>query len=81
MVLIVKIITLITFFVCSQAEATLRGSARERLPSDPPPPPPLPPVTQDKSVSSLPPHIMGAPYPFGLNPSAVMQDPRLQALK
>ncbi|TSM52236.1 Genetic suppressor element 1 [Bagarius yarrelli] len=60
-----------------QAEAALRGSARERLPSDPPPPPPL---TQEKSVSSLPPHIMGAPYPFGLNPSAVMQDPRLQAL-
>lgn len=78
MVLLVKIITLITFFgVCSQAEAALRGPARERLPSDPPPPS----ATQEKSVSSLPPHIMGAPYPFGLNPSAVMQDPRLQALK
>ncbi|XP_053542017.1 genetic suppressor element 1 [Ictalurus punctatus] len=59
-----------------QAEATLRGPARERLPSDPPPPPP----TQEKTVSSLPPHLMGPPYPFGLNPSAVMQDPRLQAL-
>lgn len=61
--------------MCSQAEAALRGPARERLPSDPPPP------TQDKSVAPLPPHLMGTPYPFGLTPSAVMQDPHLQALK
>lgn len=57
----------------------MRGPVRERLPSEPPPPSPH--QTQDKSVSSLPPHLMGAHYPFGLNPSAVMQDPRLQALK
>lgn len=81
MVIILKIITLTTFFLCLQAEAALRGAARERLPSDPPPPPPPAPPTQDKSVSSLPPHLMGTPYPFGLSPSAVMQDPRLQALK
>ncbi|XP_060770965.1 genetic suppressor element 1-like isoform X2 [Neoarius graeffei] len=61
-----------------QAEAAMRGPVRERLPSEPPPPSPH--QTQDKSVSSLPPHLMGAHYPFGLNPSAVMQDPRLQAL-
>uniref|UniRef100_A0A4W4E9R5 Genetic suppressor element-like domain-containing protein n=1 Tax=Electrophorus electricus TaxID=8005 RepID=A0A4W4E9R5_ELEEL len=57
-----------------QAEAVLRGAGRGRLASDPPT------SAQDKSTTSLPPHLVGAAFPFGLSPSAVMQDPRLQAL-
>lgn len=67
------------FYVLLQAEAGLRGSSRERVAADPPAPPP--PGSQEKSVASLPPHLIGAHFPFGLSPNAVMQDPRLQALK
>ncbi|XP_057185774.1 genetic suppressor element 1 isoform X2 [Triplophysa rosa] len=54
-----------------QAEAGLRGSGQERLPSDRPLP------AQEKTSLSLPPYLAGT-HPFSMTSSALMQDPRLQ---
>lgn len=54
-----------------QAEAGLRGSGQERLPSDRPLP------AQEKTSLSLPPYLAGT-HPFSMASNALMQDPRLQ---
>ncbi|XP_067291866.1 genetic suppressor element 1 isoform X2 [Pseudorasbora parva] len=54
-----------------QADAALRVSGQERLAPDRPLP------AQEKTSLSLPPYL-GPSHPFSMNPSALIQDPRLQ---
>ncbi|XP_039503729.1 genetic suppressor element 1-like [Pimephales promelas] len=55
-----------------QADAALRVSGQERLAPDRPLP------GQEKTSLSLPPYL-GPAHPFSMTPSALIQDPRLQA--
>lgn len=63
-----------------QQEAGSRGSSssssRERLISEPP-------LAQEKAGGgpSVPSHLLGTPYSFGLPPSSVVQDSRFPPLK
>lgn len=51
-----------------------RGAARERLGAEGT-------LSQEKGGPSVPAHLLGNPYAFGLTPTAVMQDSRFQPLK
>lgn len=62
-----------------QQEAGSRGSSsssgRERLISEPP-------LSQEKAGGpTVPSHLLGTPYSFGLPPSSVVQDSRFPPLK
>lgn len=57
-----------------QADSVPRGAARERLVAEGT-------LSQEKGGPSVPAHLLGNPYAFGLTPTAVMQDSRFQPLK
>lgn len=57
-----------------QADSGPRGATRERLVAEGT-------LSQEKGGPSVPAHLLGNPYAFGLAPSAVMQDSRFQPLK
>lgn len=63
-------------FLCIslQADSGPRGASRERLGAEGT-------LPQEKGGPSIPAHLLGNPYAFGLTPSAVMQDSRFQPLK
>ncbi|KAK1891076.1 Genetic suppressor element 1, partial [Dissostichus eleginoides] len=56
-----------------QADSVPRGASRERLGAEGNHP-------QEKGGPSVPAHLLGNPYAFGLSPGAVMQDSRFQPL-
>uniref|UniRef100_A0A3Q3STZ4 Gse1 coiled-coil protein b n=1 Tax=Mastacembelus armatus TaxID=205130 RepID=A0A3Q3STZ4_9TELE len=56
-----------------QADSGPRGASRERLSAEGP-------LSQEKGGPSVPAHLLGNPYAFGLTPGAVMQDSRFQPL-
>ncbi|XP_064414690.1 genetic suppressor element 1 isoform X3 [Latimeria chalumnae] len=57
-----------------QPEAGSRGSSRDRLIPDPQ-------LQQEKAGGpSVPSHLLGTPYPFGLTPNTVVQDSRFPPL-
>uniref|UniRef100_H3DR57 Gse1 coiled-coil protein b n=1 Tax=Tetraodon nigroviridis TaxID=99883 RepID=H3DR57_TETNG len=56
-----------------QADSGPRGATRERLGAEGT-------LSQEKGGPSVPAHLLGNPYAFGLPPSAVMQDSRFQPL-
>ena len=58
-------------FLSMQSESGPRGASREREGG----------LSQEKGGPSVPAHILGNPYAFGLSPGAVMQDSRFQPLK
>lgn len=60
--------------VSLQADSGPRGASRERLGAEAA-------LPQEKGGPSVPAHLLGNPYAFGLTPSAVMQDSRFQPLK
>lgn len=62
------------FLSFSQADSGPRGVSRERLGAEAP-------HQQEKGGPSVPAHLIGNPYAFGLSPGAVMQDARFQPLK
>lgn len=57
-----------------QADSGSRGASRERLGAEGT-------LPQEKGGPSVPAHLLGNPYAFGLTPGAVMQDSRFQPLK
>lgn len=57
-----------------QADSGPRGASRERLGAEGA-------LPQEKGGPSVPAHLLGNPYAFGLTPGAVMQDSRFQPLK
>lgn len=57
-----------------QADSGPRGASRERLGAEGT-------LPQEKGGPSVPAHLLGNPYAFGLTPGAVMQDSRFQPLK
>ncbi|CDR06908.1 unnamed protein product, partial [Oncorhynchus mykiss] len=61
------------FLSFSQADSGPRGVSRERLGAEAP-------HQQEKGGPSVPAHLIGNPYAFGLSPGAVMQDARFQPL-
>lgn len=60
--------------VSLQADSGPRGASRERLGAEGT-------LPQEKGGPSVPAHLLGNPYAFGLTPGAVMQDSRFQPLK
>lgn len=54
-----------------QSESGPRGVSRERLASE----------AQEKGGPSVPAHLIGNPYAFGLPSGSVMHDSRFQSLK
>lgn len=64
------------YFLCIsfQADSGPRSTTRERLGAEGT-------LSQEKGGPSVPAHLLGNPYAFGLTPSAVMQDSRFQPLK
>lgn len=57
-----------------QADSGPRGASRERLGGEGN-------LPQEKGGPSVPAHLLGNPYAFGLTPGAVMQDSRFQPLR